>query len=173
MDHRPHRVGALREGVAAIDADAGPNQVVGEVLSDQGPRAVGQAGRRLGQARAHQVESLALPGIQLMRRLVGAGEMADDERDLEGVEQLPPSGEMADLARRQAKAVEPGIEMEAGLRLDLPGETELGPFLDLVEAGQRRPEAVRKINGGKAGEETIENVDDGVRQDGAELDAFG
>ena len=47
------------------------------------------------------------------------------------------------------------------------------PFLDLLEAGQRRPEPVRQISGGKAGEETVQDVDDGVRQDGAELDAFG
>jgi len=74
--HRPHGVGLLRPGVAAVKADAGARQIALEAAAQNAGR-IADAQDRARKAPPQLSNALQLDGVQRMLGLIGAGQMGD------------------------------------------------------------------------------------------------
>ena len=85
-DHRLHRR-ALLGRLAAIERVAGPHEIEVKLLAQHQPVGGGEAGARLRQPRAQAIEGGELLAVHGVARVIGAGEVADDQCDVEPADQ--------------------------------------------------------------------------------------
>ena len=125
-------------GPAAIERDAGTDEVIMIGLPKQNAGGIGEARRSLRQLRAKPVEGFSLRLVLRMLGLVGAGEMAHHQRKLEGAQQDLRARKRRNLVGREAEPVHAAVDMDGSGKLRARRRTERRPFFDLVGAVEHR-----------------------------------
>ncbi len=123
---------------------------------------VGQACRRGRELGAQHVEAVALLHVHGIVRLVGAGEMAHDQRGLEGGQEIGLGRQLRDVALRHAKPIDPGVDMQGCGKPAPAGLAVGGPIAHLGEAREGRAQVEARIVGLGPGQETVEHIDGGA-----------
>ena len=124
---------------------------------------VGQACRCSWQLGTQHVEAVALLHVHGIVRFVGAGQMAHDQRGLEGGQEIGLGRQLRDVALRHAKPVDPGVDMQGCGKPASAGLAVGGPIANLGEAREGRAQIEARIVGLCPGQETVEHIDGGAR----------
>ncbi len=122
----------------------------------------GETCPRPRQRAAQPGELGELLAVHRVACVVGAGEVADDEGEIEPVHEIAVAGQCGEVGFAHAQAIEPGIDVQRrGRRL---GAIHRQPYpgVRLIEAGHDRTRPERGKLAGTAGQDAIEDVDGGA-----------
>lgn len=81
VDHRLHRIVGFRRGVDAVQRRARADQIERELRPEEDARRSRQRGRHAGELTGDLAKCRGLLGIELMVDEIGAGQVADHQRD--------------------------------------------------------------------------------------------
>ena len=107
---------ALRRRLAAIQRVAGAHEIEVEVFAEHQPVGRGETGARLRKLRAQAIEYGELLAVHRVLRVVGAGEMANDQRDVEPAMSSASATSAGELGFAHAEAIKPSIDVQRGRR---------------------------------------------------------
>lgn len=132
-----------------------------EVRPEEDARGVGEAGRGRGQAAAGGVEAGELGPVHRVGGVLGAGEVAHDEAEVEEAEAGGRGGEGVELGGVEAHARHARVELDRGRQALLAAAGVGDPGVDLAEGVEDRGDAAGGGFGLGAGGEAVEDVERG------------
>ena len=139
-DNLAHRVGPARLRVDAVERRSRPDKIEMVFGTEKDAGRGREARRHAAEAASRRQETRALLLVQLVRRLVGAGEVAQQCPPAERPRPPEVVGEAIELARGQAEPRHSGVEVQHRRQGSARG-CELLPFGDLAGIVQHRDEA--------------------------------
>ena len=132
---------------------------------------IGKRCGNVGQERVDRAEVRQLLAVERVIRRIGAGEMAHQQRWRDCRKEIAVIAERPRFGDGKAEAVHARIDMDgrAGRRAILLRRRPFGDFRERAEHGAK---VGRDVSAGCAGQEAVEDVDDGVRNGMPEANAF-
>ena len=120
FDHRAHRIALRRGRIDAVERDARAHHVAMGGGAEEDAGRIGERGGDAAIEDAHLAECADLAGVERMLRLLGAGEVAHQQRDavVFGADARRQRGGLVD---RDAEPVHAGVDMQRGAAAPLVG----------------------------------------------------
>ncbi len=150
---------ALLGRLSAIEGVARPNEIEMELLAEHQPVGGGEAGAGLRQLRAQAVEGGDLLAVHGVVRIVGAGEMADHQRDVEAPHQPAVGEQVGEVRFAHAEAVETGVDVQSRRRRRRTTGREVSPGACFLEACHDRTQPERRNVARTPGQDAVEQID--------------
>ena len=167
-----HGIWTALQNPAAIQRDAGPHEIVVVLGSKKDAARIGETGGGWRQLGAQLIEAHALGAVHGMRGLVGASEVAHDERELEMIEQGLLCCQGADLVCWEAEAIDACVDVHGRTQPPTGGIAERRPFPDFAEAAEAGPQIEAGIVAGSARQQPVQHVNCGAGLDIADAARF-
>src|SRR6185295_9899958 len=169
---RLERIGSADKRVAAINSDPWAHQIQVKLSWQEGARRIGEARGHRRQKTPQICKSLQLKLVERVVRLICFGEMGYDEGGLECGKQVFLGSNGADLAGIKTQPVDAGLHMEPSRKPPPVPFAPLRPLFDLFWLAENRSKAMSCVKSGFTGKKSVEDIDLGLRQDGAKSFAF-
>ena len=131
------RRGVLQRGLTAIERVAGAHEIEMEIPTEHQAVGGGKAGARGRQAGAQAQKDVELLPVHGMGRIVGTGEVAHDERDVEPLQQRCVACELAHFLCCHAEPVQPGVDVQRRRRGTRAIVGQRRPRMRVGEIGER------------------------------------